>query len=110
MKKSLIALAALATVATAAQAQSSVAVYGLLDAGVSSNFTANSSGQTLTAAANGILATSRLGFRGTEDLGGGLKANFNLESGLNPMTGAQSRSNSFFDRRAIVGAFSVLIS
>jgi predicted porin len=99
MKKSLIALAALATVATAAQAQSSVTVYGIIDSGVltTNAYTAGSQ----TSVHGGILATSRLGFKGTEDLGGGLKANFNLESGLNSDTGALQTV--LFDRQSWVG-------
>jgi predicted porin len=81
MKKSLIALAALATLAAAgtASAQSSVTVYGRVDASVGSNKVDDVSTTQLF---SGNLTTSRLGFRGTEDLGGGLKANFQLESAL----------------------------
>ena len=78
MKKSLIALAVLATTG-AAFAQSSVTIYGRLDASVGSNKVDNVSTTQLF---SGNLTTSRLGFRGTEDLGGGLKANFQLESAL----------------------------
>ncbi len=100
MKKSLIALAALATVG-AAQAQSSVTVYGLFDMGyVNADYTnvngavgaANNreiKGLNASGAANGPSASSRIGFRGTEDLGGGLTAGFNYELGFNP----QSSSN-----------------
>jgi predicted porin len=102
MKKLLIASAALAMVAGTAQAQSSVTVYGLLDIGVSdfSNATTNASGVTTTAKGkntgngDGGLATSRLGFRGTEDLGGGLKANFQLEYDLVDIgTGGNGQTN-----------------
>ena len=81
MKKSLIALAALATLAAAgtAAAQSSVTIYGRLDASVGTNKVDSVSTTQLF---SGNLTTSRLGFRGTEDLGGGLKANFQLESAL----------------------------
>jgi predicted porin len=85
MKKLLIAAAALAMVAGTAQAQSSVTVYGLIDMNWSS--TDNDRGQTFGTLGNGALASSRLGFRGTEDLGGGLKANFVLESALTTSTG-----------------------
>jgi len=101
MKKSLIALAALATVATAAQAQSSVTIYGIIDVGMvrASGLTGDLSATTMTAP----LATNRFGFRGSEDLGGGLKANFNLESGFNADTGAQSANTPLFNRQAWVG-------
>jgi predicted porin len=93
MKKSLIALAAMSAFATAAQAQSSVTVYGLVDIGyaASENNTVGTSSsatavtntkQKNTGNGDGNLATSRLGVRGTEDLGGGLKANFVLEYDL----------------------------
>ena len=86
MKKLLIATAALAMVAGTAQAQSSVTVYGIVDAGYNSLETTATSGAKTTvsnaARTNGEAATSRFGVRGTEDLGGGMKANFVLESGI----------------------------
>jgi len=93
MKKSLLALAAMSAFAGAAQAQSSVSVYGLYDGGYNNNVRTTKIG---TAAATQISnsdmqgnqqTSSRLGFRGSEDLGGGLSANFNLELGFNPGTG-----------------------
>lgn len=100
MKKSLIALAALATVATAAQAQSSVTVYGVMDTGVAK--TEGLAAGSATYMQNGGLSTSRFGFRGEEDLGGGLKAKFNLEGGLLDSTGA-SDAAPIFARAAVVG-------
>jgi len=91
MKKSLIALAALSTIAGSAVAQSSVEVYGLLDIGYASEsktaVTATSAAQGATTDAKGVnsgagLSSSRLGFKGTEDLGGGLKAGFVYELGI----------------------------
>ncbi len=89
MKKLLIASAALAMVAGTAQAQSSVTVYGVLDIGVSEvKNESTTSGVTTTSKINntgngdGSLATSRLGFRGVEDLGAGRKAKFQLEYDL----------------------------
>jgi predicted porin len=87
MKKSLLALAALSAFATAAQAQSSVTVYGVIDAGYGSkdytnnNYVVGSNGSS-AGVQQGSLTSQRLGFRGTEDLGGGLKANFTMESGM----------------------------
>ncbi len=89
MKKSLIALAALATVATAAQAQSSVSVYGIIDSGYL-RFKSDNDAGAIQQVASGALSTSRLGFKGTEDLGGGLKANFTLENQFSADTGAQA--------------------
>ena len=101
MKKSLIALAVLAA-SGAAMAQSSVTLYGVADAGVgkiksggtdSSNKTEFISGSTMN---NG---NSRLGVRGTEDLGGGLKAGFNFETGIDLDDGSATNS-AFWARQA----------
>lgn len=89
MKKSLIALAALAAV-SAASAQSSVTLYGLVDVAYGSHAVTSRDGSVFTRA-NGIQdgsnAGNRIGFRGTEDLGGGLKANFVVEQGISPTSG-----------------------
>jgi predicted porin len=92
MKKTLIALAALA--ATGAFAQSSVTIYGQVDLGVATvkdSFAADVLGvgtvardYNQTGVTSGKQYTSRIGFKGTEDLGGGLKANFALEYALTP--------------------------
>jgi GBP family porin len=102
MKKSLIALAALSAFATAAQAQSSnVSIYGIVDTGfVSASGQANG---RVAGLSSGNLSTSRLGFRGTEDLGGGLKANFNFEGGINVDTGSSASGTNLFDRASWVG-------
>lgn len=106
MKKHLIAAAALATLSTAAFAQN-VTIYGVMDAGVISS---SKSGGTTTDAGkvtsfnNGGTSPSILGFKGTEDLGGGLKANFALEAHLNTSNGATNQWNSaLFGRQANVG-------
>src|SRR5574343_1259169 len=83
MKKSLIALAVLAA-SGAAMAQSSVTLFGILDAGIGR---VSSGGTSVTGVTNSGLASSRLGFRGEEDLGGGLKAGFWLEGGMSNDTG-----------------------
>jgi predicted porin len=90
MKKLLIATAALAMVAGTAQAQSSVTVYGVVDIGITelTTDTTDSGGVTTsvkqkTTGNGGAYSSQRLGFRGTEDLGGGLKANFVYELGIN---------------------------
>jgi len=90
MKKSLFALAATTAIAGAAQAQSSVTVYGILDAGyIGSNSrevaaTGAVNKTQKSAFGNGAEQTSRLGFKGTEDLGGGSSAFFTVELGLTP--------------------------
>jgi predicted porin len=104
MKKSIVALAVLGAFAGAASAQSSVTIYGLLDMSV-----AKSNGGTApNAGAPGSKAWtvqqsagSRLGFRGNEDLGGGLSAQFQIEHRFNPDTGAQS-ATSFWQGRSYV--------
>jgi len=103
MKKSLFALAAVGAFAGAAQAQSSVSVYGIMDGSYTASEvnSTNTTGtkttyqQRNTVNGDGALSTSRLGFRGVEDLGGGMKANFNLEYDLvNIGTGGQGNTNS----------------
>ena len=84
MKKSLVALAALAVV-SAASAQSSVTLFGVVDAMVGS-YKTDSIG-TATKMNTSGLSSSRLGFRGVEDLGGGMSAGFWLEAGTNPDSG-----------------------
>jgi len=77
MKKIRIALAvSVALAATAAHAQTSVTLYGLIDAGIT--YTNNVGGSSRVALASGNISGSRFGLRGTEDLGGGLKALFVL--------------------------------
>ncbi|QSI30378.1 porin [Variovorax sp. RKNM96] len=76
----------------AAHAQSSVTVFGVMDLGV--QYTKGEGGGSVKALSNGGLSTSRIGFRGTEDLGGGLRAGFWLEGSLNPDLGTGRPSNS----------------
>jgi len=85
MKKSLVALAVLGTIAGSAAAQSSVTLFGLVD--LTTRYT-KANGQSLSKLSNDGSSSSRLGVRGVEDLGGGLKAGFWLESGLAADTGA----------------------
>jgi predicted porin len=107
MKKTLVAIAALASLVSVAQAQSSMVLYGVLDAGIrnDSNVAKASTGaaQSLTQFNNGALNTSRFGIRGTQDVADGIKANFKLESGLKPGNGASSNATNLFDRTASVG-------
>lgn len=84
MKKSLTALAVLVA-SGAAMAQSSVAIYGRVDLSVGSTKELDKSSQTKLM--DGNLTGTRLGFRGTEDLGGGLKANFKIEHRFDADTG-----------------------
>ena len=103
MKKSLIALAVLAA-SGAAMAQSSVTLYGVADVAV----THVNGDDNWTGLDSGANKTSRLGFRGVEDLGGGLKANFVLEGGFNldagdGKSGGATDSGFQFKRQSTVG-------
>ncbi|WP_031360683.1 porin [Caballeronia sordidicola] len=101
MKKSLLALAALGTFAGVAHAQSSVTLYGIVDAGFAYNN--NSGGHKLYETSAGNLQGDRWGLRGTEDLGGGLKALFVLENGFNAFSGKLGQGGDEFGRQAYVG-------
>ncbi len=119
MKKSLLAVAVAAALPTLAQAQSSVTLFGLLDASVEySDDQANATvagnqvtiGQSGLRLQNGVGYGSRFGVRGTEDLGGGLKAIFTLEHRLNIDTGdtsggaaATAGNQKFWNGQAWVG-------
>jgi GBP family porin len=115
MKKTLIVAAVTASFATAASAQSSVTLYGLIDAGftfvnnqTSSNAKGHAQAFNLT---SGNLNGSRWGLKGQEDLGGGVKAIFTLESGFNIMNGTAGQGDTLakgatsreFGRQAFVG-------
>ena len=84
MQKKLIALAVAGLVSAPAFAQSNVQIYGVVDAGVTSY---KSGDNKFNGVESGLLSASRIGFRGTEDLGNGLKAKFTLEYGINADTG-----------------------
>ena len=99
MKKLLLTLAAFATFAGAAQAQSSVTLYGIVDAGVL--YSNNIGGQKLYEASSGNLQGSRWGLRGTEDLGDGLKARFVLENGFNTFSGRLGQGGNEFRRESV---------
>jgi predicted porin len=95
VKKITIAALIIGAFATSAQAQSNVTIYGQVDLGI-----AKSTGTTAEMREN---TASRLGFKGTEDLGNGLKAIFKLEGEFKADTGALKSSNTLFDREANVG-------
>jgi predicted porin len=101
MKKSLLALAALGAFAGVAHAQSSVTLYGIVDEGF--NINTNAGGKHLYNLSSGVLQGSRWGLRGTEDLGGGLKAIFVLENGFDVNTGKFGQGGLEFGRQAYVG-------
>ncbi|MGC7404930.1 porin [Pandoraea pneumonica] len=109
MKKSLLALGVLGAFAGAAHAQSSVTLYGIIDAGLQyvSKTGGNLAGTGNTSKnfqfANGNLQGSRWGLKGAEDLGGGLKAIFVLENGFNLGSGTLGQNSRMFGRQAYVG-------
>lgn len=84
-----------------AAAQTNVTLYGVADVAVESSDTDGPEGRN-TFVQSGNQSTSRIGFRGTEDLGNGLKAIFNFEAGVAVDTGASDGSG-LFQRRAVVG-------
>ncbi|WP_343652849.1 porin [Herbaspirillum sp.] len=112
MKKSLLALAVLGAFAGAAQAQSSVTIYGIVDTGiVYTSKAVNTAGTGSTGSKfglnSGIIQGSRIGFKGVEDLGGGLSALFQLETGFNndngALNGQDPGTTNLFRRKSVVG-------
>lgn len=107
MKKALLNILALAAAAacTSAHAQSSVTLYGTVDAGLDyvSNQKSSTGHGTTWGMQSGNVSTSRWGLRGTEDLGGGLKAIFDLENGFSVVNGKGSNGGYMFGRQAWVG-------
>lgn len=97
--------AALALAAPAAFAQGSVTIYGTLDAGLQYSDTGVPGAGSIKSLSSGNQYANRLGFRGSEDLGGGMHAVFNLEHGLDLDTGAAQTlgTGAFWARRAHVG-------
>lgn len=108
MKKSLIALAVLAG-SGVASAQSTVTIYGLIDSyfGQTKGTGPGQTGVSQTVINSGGLQTSRFGLKGSEDLGGGMKVNFQLENGFNVDTGQTpnngTTNSSIFSRQSWVG-------
>ncbi|MDO5653059.1 MAG: porin [Brachymonas sp.] len=104
MKKSLIAIAALAAAGAAAAAQSSVTLYGVVDTSYGMNRVKTGNVTTRKVGLNegkyGNLSGSRWGLKGQEDLGNGLSAVFNVEAGFNSADGAFKTG---FNRRSVVG-------
>ena len=98
MKKSLLALAVLGGFAGVASAQSSVTLYGTID--LNGRYIKNDGSSKRVSLSQDGINSSQLGFRGVEDLGGGLKASFVLLAGVNADTG--SANNQFWNRRATV--------
>ncbi|MEW9586438.1 porin [Paraburkholderia sp. DGU8] len=104
MNKKLLALMAfpaLASVASVAHAQSSVTLYGIVNEGI--DYINNQSGGSVIGLVKGQTNGSRWGFRGSEDLGGGMKAIFVLENGFDASAGTLSQGGRLFGRSAWMG-------
>ncbi|MGU7774124.1 porin [Burkholderia sp. MR1-5-21] len=106
IEAALIGLAAAS--AMPAFAQSSVTLYGIVDNGIAyqssqTSLGSTTGGKSVVKITPGVWAGSRFGLKGSEDLGGGTKAIFQLESGFNSGTGAQQYTNAMFGRQAWVG-------
>src|SRR5476651_894527 len=114
MKKSLLALAVLTAVTGAAYAQSSVTLYGKVDLGLVLD-SGNNAGKSIRIS-SGVTGGSRIGFKGVEDLGGGMQATFQLETGYCADSAAGAANfctggNNFMGRQAhgdLTGAFGAL--
>jgi predicted porin len=101
MKKTIPFLCGLALCSGAAMAQSNVTVYGVMDLGVSVD--QGGVAGTSTRVTSGMATQSRLGFRGTENLGDGLSAFFVIEGGIHADNGTSTQNNTVFGRHTAVG-------
>ena len=108
MKKTLLAAALLAGFAGVAQAETSVTLYGIIDTGIGYNKIKGAEDFGIRDGSrvgmiNGVQNGSRWGLRGTEDLGDGLQAVFQLESGFDSGTGRSAQGSRLFGRQATIG-------
>ncbi|MCA1325091.1 porin [Herbaspirillum sp. alder98] len=100
IKETCVAIAAIAA-CSAVQAQTNVTIYGILDMGIVHE--SGGAAGSVNKVTSGIGSGSRLGFKGTEDLGGGMSALFLLESGFQMDTGAMGQGGLLFGRQSYVG-------
>lgn len=101
MRRKLLAAAVLGGFGMSTHAQSSIALYGIIDEGI--DFANNVSGSKSYQLQSGYASGSRWGFRGEEDLGGGMQAIFRLENGFNINNGKLGQGGLMFGRQAYVG-------
>jgi len=101
LKKLTLAAMIIGAFATSAYAQSNVTIYGIVDAGIVAE--RGGAAGSITKETSGVASASRLGFKGTEDLGGGMSAFFLLEEGVLVDTGAQDSTGQAFNRQSFVG-------
>jgi predicted porin len=104
MKKQLLAMSVIATLSASSHAQNSVTLYGLFDEGF--NYTNNVGGSKVYELQSGFVQGSRFGLKGSEDLGGGVKAVFQLENGFDANNGKLGQGGLLFGRQAYVGVTS----
>ena len=100
LNKNVILTAILLGMTGVAAAQTNVTIYGIIDAGFVGERGGVTSNNKIT---SGAASASRLGFKGSEDLGGGTSAIFTLESGVKVDTGELDATNTLFNRQAFVG-------
>lgn len=103
MNKKIIAGAILGIASGAAFAQSSVTIYGVVDAGLTYAKDYKATGHSRVGLDSGLQSGSRIGFKGTEDLGNGTAALFQLEAGFGVDDGSTKNGTGLFTRRAVVG-------
>ncbi len=99
MKRKLAVCTVLCTIAGAAAAQTNITIYGIVDEGFAYE---NAGAGRVLRLDSGLQSGSRIGFKGTEDLGGSLKANFVLESGFAADTGGMAAAGVLFNRQSYV--------
>src|SRR5690242_19768950 len=101
MKSHFVAALVLGGVVPFVHAQSSVTIYGVADAGLV--FESGGSAGSSRNVSSGVASGNRLGFKGREELGGGMAVIFNLENGYNIDTGTAGQGALLFGRQAYVG-------
>jgi predicted porin len=100
MKKALIPLAVLGAMSGGVYAQTSTTIYGIVDAGFANE---NNGKYSVNRLDSGNVYGDRLGFKGTEDLGGGMSAFYTLEMGFNIDDGSMGTAGTLFNRQSFVG-------
>lgn len=103
MRKTTFAMATMALIGINAHAQNRITIYGVVDTSLIYTRKVGANNGSRFSIDSGDLTASRIGFKGSEDLGNGLTAIFNLENGFNADTGNLGTSNTLFDRKSVVG-------
>ena len=103
MKKTSLALVIAGLASSSAFAQSSITIYGIVDTSIRYISSDNAAGNSNIKMDNGAISNSRIGFKGSEDIGGGNRINFRLENGFNGDNGSMSSPGVLFNRQSWVG-------